>query len=118
MHYTQSMNFAASNSNAPKSDREAISLIIDGLIASGCTMHSTFDGDGTEFPYTTKEAALDVIMSCDDGHLYVTMPEPQPNGNPLSFIYFVLGNDPEEVVCDHGVSLSKYLDPIVDPWWN
>jgi hypothetical protein len=32
--------------------------------------------------------------------------------------YFVYGNDPEEVVCDHGVSLSPILDPLTESWWS
>lgn len=112
------MNFAQSPKSAPKSDKSAISLIIDGLIARGCTITNIRDGAGEDFPYTTKEDALYNLTSCDESVMHVGMPETSENGINESFIYFVLGNDPEEVVCDYGVSLSKYLDPITDPWWN
>lgn len=27
------------------------------------------------------------------------------------------GNDPDEVVCDYGVSLSPVIDPLTESWW-
>lgn len=101
--------------NKPRSDREAISLIIDGLIERGCIMHHVVDGTGEEFPYKNKNYALDNLMSCDDSHLYVLIPD---EDQTETWIYFVLGNDPEEVACDYGVSLEDYLDPIIQPWWE
>lgn len=97
----------------PSTDREAISLIIDGLIERGCTVTDVVDGAGEKFRFSDKEEGLDNLTSCDESWLYVTTPEDNE-----SFIWFVLGNDPEEVACDYGVSLSKYLDPIIDPWWE
>lgn len=104
--------------NKPKSDRSAINLIIDGLIARGCTITNVRDGAGEDFPYTTKKDALDNLTSCDESVMHVRLPETSPDALDESFIYFVLGNDPEEVACDYGVSLSKYLDPIIEPWWE
>ena len=31
---------------------------------------------------------------------------------------FVMGNEPEEVICDHGLSLSPVLDPLTEGWWE
>lgn len=97
----------------PSNDREAISLIIDGLIARGCTPVSSTDGEGEELPYTDKDEAVDWLTSCDDSSFDLTLPDGSP-----SWIYFVLGNEPEEVACDHHVNLSTFIDPITDPWWN
>lgn len=99
----------------PSSDRAAISRIIDGLIESGCTPTSVRDGAGEDFPYTTKKDALDNLTSCDESVLFVDLPEGAERES--SHIYFVLGNDPEEVVNDNGVALSPYLDPITQAWW-
>ena len=96
----------------PSTDREAISLIIDGLIERGCTPTMSRDGDNEDLPYTDKESALDWLTSCDDAALFVALPD-----GSSSHIYFVLGNDPEEVACDFGTSLSPWLDPIINPWW-
>ena len=100
----------------PSNDREAISLIIDGLIERGCTPTVSRDGENEDLPYTDKESALDWLTSCDESVLFVDLPEGAEREN--SFLLFVLGNEPEEVVCDHGISLSPYIDPIIDPWWE
>lgn len=100
----------------PSNDREAISLIIDGLIERGVTPTVSRNGADEDLPYTDKESALGWLTSCDESVLFVNLPEGAARES--SFIYFVLGNEPEEVACDYGVSLSPYLDPIVDPWWS
>lgn len=98
----------------PSNDREAISLIIDGLSGRGIVPTHAVDGAGEAIEFVDKNEALDWLTSCDDSRLEVYVPEIETD----SWIYFVLGNDPEEVVCDYGVSLSPYLDPIVEPWWS
>lgn len=100
----------------PSTDREAISLIIDGLIERGCTPTMSRDGEDEDLPYTDKESALDWLTSCDESVLFVDLPEGA--GRKSTHVYFVLGNDPEEVACDYGVSLEDYISPITDPWWN
>jgi hypothetical protein len=102
----------------PSNDREAISLIIDGLIERGCKPTASRDGDSEDLPYTDKESALDWLTSCDESVLFVDLPLDAASEHTSSHIYFVLGNDPEEVACDYGVSLSPYLDPITNPWWE
>lgn len=99
----------------PSNDREAISLIIDGLIERGVTPIMCRDGENEDLNYTDKESALDWLTSCDESVLFVKLPP--DSERETSHIYFVLGNEPEEVACDYGVSLSPYLDPIIEPWW-
>lgn len=100
----------------PSNDREAISLIIDGLIERGCTPTVCRDGENEDLPYTDKKSALDWLTSCDESVLFVNLPEDVERKS--SHIYFVLGNDPKEVACDCGESVLPYLDPITDPWWK
>lgn len=100
----------------PKNDREAISLIIDGLIERGCAPTVVRDGANEDHLYITKEAALDDLTSCDESVLFVDLPAGAKRGS--SYIYFVLGNEPREVACDYEVSVSEFLEPIVDPWWD
>lgn len=103
----------------PSNDREAISLIIDGLIERGVKPTICRDGENEDLSYTDKDSALDWLTSCDESVLFVELPEADPeSGRTSSHIYFVLGNSPEEVACDCGVSVSPYLDPITEPWWN
>ena len=100
----------------PKNDREAISLIIDGLIKRDCVPTMVRDGANEDHPYITKEDALDNLTSCDESVLFVDLPAGAERGS--SHVYFVLGNEPREVASDYGVSLDPYLTPVVDPWWN
>ena len=100
----------------PSNDREAISLIIDGLIKRGCKPTLSRDGGSEDLPYTDKESALDWLTSCDEGVLFVDLPPGAERES--SHILFILGNDPEEVAADYGVSISPYLDPIIEPWWR
>jgi hypothetical protein len=135
----------------PSNDREAITLIIDGLIKVGVKPKISRDGENEDLPFTDTASAVDWLTSCDESVLFVNLPplnsdeeaelqrleiefaaaggrgvetadrldslRRRYNGEN-TFLYFVLGNDPEEVVCDYGVSLSPYLDPIVNPWWE
>jgi hypothetical protein len=97
----------------PSTDREAISLIIDGLIERGCVITNSRDGEGEDLSYTDKESALDWLTSCDESVMHIDL----PNGQD-SWVFFVLGNEPIEVACDHHINLSEFIDPIIDPWWN
>lgn len=97
----------------PSNDREAISLILDGLTNRGVEIVRSWDGEGEALRHTSKEATLDWLMSCDDSTVDLYLPT-----GDNSWAYFVLGNEPEEVVCDHHINLSPFIDPIVNPWWD
>jgi hypothetical protein len=97
----------------PKDDREAAGLVIDGLLAAGCTLRFVYDTE-EEIETATKDEALDAIFAVDAAHLNVTLPDGERKG----WVWFVLGNDPIEVVCDHTVNLSEFIDPITGPWWE
>lgn len=105
----------------PSSDREAVTLIINGLIERGVIPVSVEDGEHEEFSFDHEnmDSSIDELMSCDEGWLNVTIPASLTGDKDTdTWIYFVYGNDPEEVACDYGVSLSPYLDPIINPWWE
>lgn len=98
----------------PSTDREAITLIIDGMLEGGVTLDSVDDGDDVDLiPVKTTEEAANAITAVDIATLYVTL----PNGKK-SWVWFVQGNDPEEVAADYGVNLEKFIESIVDPWWE
>lgn len=99
----------------PSTDREAVSLIIDGLIERGVTITAARDGENEDYEWNgDKEKFIAHLMSCDEGVMFVSIPGCAGN----TFVYFVYGNEPYEVASDYGVSLSDYLDPIVNPWWE
>lgn len=101
--------------SAPKSDKAAIRQVIRALRNAGYVITGGHDGEDrfTVAPDVSEDVLIDDYLTvCDDSTLYVRTPDGWE-----SFIYFVLGNDPEEVVCDHGVSLSPVLDPLMEGWW-
>lgn len=96
----------------PQNDREAAGLIIDAVVAAGCTLWKVHDSD--EFIETPTRAEVDAnLYVADEGYLFVRL----PNGEQ-GWIRFVYGNEPIEVVCDHTVNLSDFIDPVTDPWWD
>lgn len=102
----------------PKTDRAAISAIIDGLIKAGCTPTVARDCENEDLPYTDKNSALDHLTSGDESVLFVDLPPNDESGRESTHVYFVLGNEPIEVAADYGVSLEPYIDPITKPWWE
>jgi len=76
--------------------------IIKCLLNKGLTLHSVDNGDGGVFVDNTEEAVGE-IEATDESHLYVK----NPDGKTL-WVYIVLGNQPEETICDYTV------DPLID----
>lgn len=99
----------------PSNDREAITLVLTGITEAGCAvsevMEDTWCPDDLSHVETVAEA-VDLVCGVDEAYVYID----SPNGE--GWIRFVLGNDPEEVVCDHTTNLSEFIDPITGPWWE
>lgn len=115
---------------APSSDRAAIRQTIRALRAAGCipTYAEYGDGDGVDLAETaTEDTIIEAVLAVDDCYLIVDLPdvwvglEEHAGHSPArstSHIRFVMGNDPEEVICDHGTALSPVLDPLTEGWWS
>ena len=99
--------------STPSSDKAAATAIIRGVIHEGWRLDRVYDGE-EDIDVTTVTEALDAIFAVDMAHLHLHHPKTDERG----WIYFVLGNEPEEVACDHTVNLSPAIDPITDKWWN
>lgn len=108
--------------SAPSSDKAAIRQVIRALRKANHTVTAATDGAGETHrfaPDALEEAIIAEVTSCDDGTLHVRLPGDGPlKERERGWIYFVLGNDPEEVVCDHTVNLSPVLDPLTEGWWD
>jgi len=109
---------------APSSDSAAIRQTIRALKAAGVQLLEVQDGEeDVNVETATEQEVIDAITAVDDAFLIVRLPAPKAAGvtqvgSPrTSHIRFVMGNDPEEVICDHGVSLSPILDPLTEGWW-
>lgn len=99
--------------STPSSDRAAATQIIDAVLADGWNLLFVRDGE-EDVKVKTRNEALEAIFAVDMAHLFVYHRKTGKTG----WIWFVLGNDPEEVVADHTVNLSDSIDPITDKWWN
>lgn len=97
----------------PSNDREAITLILTGLVEKGHTVYGVIDDiwdkENVTLTSDPNEAAA-LVCEVDEAFVYLDDRE--------AYIYFVLGNDPEEVACDYTVNLDPDLSNIVDPWWS
>jgi DNA-binding response OmpR family regulator len=100
---------------APSSDKAAIRQTIRALRKAGYTLTGGHDGEDffEAAPDASEDSLIADLMACDSSTLHTWK-----DGEGNSHVYFVLGNDPEEVICDHGVSLSPVLDPLTEGWWE
>lgn len=96
---------------APKTDEAAIRAIIRALRAAGWILTDVHDGE-EEVVTTTENDAIEAITAVDAARLYVT------RQGKVGHVFFVLGNDPEEVACDYTVNLSEVIDPLTESWWD
>jgi hypothetical protein len=98
--------------SAPTSDESAIRLTIRALRAAGYSLQCVDDGE-EEVKVRTEAEALEAITAVDSAHLYLTTSD----GEHAGWVWFVLGNEPFEVVSDHTLTLSHALDPLLESWW-
>jgi hypothetical protein len=95
---------------APKSDIEAIRATIHALLDAGWSIHHVDDGE-EEIATTDENEAIAALTAVDQSWLYVR------RGLVLGYVLFVLGNDPEEVVCDYTTNLDPIVDELTRTWW-
>lgn len=102
--------------NTPKTDRQAILLTLTALQEAGYRLTRVFDGEEWVDAHDSARAALDAITAVDEAWLRVWRPGTGSNPARQGWVYFVLGNAPWEVICDHTTNLSHALDPLMDTW--
>lgn len=96
---------------APKTDEAGIRQTIRALRNAGYVLDYVDDGE-EQVKVTNENEAVDAITAVDSAHLFVK----HNDGERASHVWFVLGNSPEEVIADHGISLSHVLDPLMERW--
>jgi hypothetical protein len=98
----------------PKTDRAGVQQAVAALIADGWKMKHVNDGGDTVL-VNSGVRAIHAIMAADTAILTVT----RGTGAPYSEgkVWFVLGNDPDEVVCDYTTNLTV-LDTLINKWNN
>jgi predicted fused transcriptional regulator/phosphomethylpyrimidine kinase len=93
----------------PTTDVAGIRQTIRALRAAGWELWVVNDRE-EEIDVKTEMQAVSAITDVDDAFLYVR------NATDKAYVYFVLGNDPEEVICDYTTNLSGVIDPLLDKW--
>lgn len=69
------------------------------LLAAGCTKILVDDGDDQWQPFEQDaQAAAEAACAVDESFIKVTMPD-----GLRRWIQIVLGNDPDEIVCDYQI---------------
>ncbi len=94
---------------APTTDKDGIRQTVRALRAAGYQLEAVEHED--HVLVSTEDAAVHEATACDDCWLWVVDRDGQSHG-----VNFVLGNDPDEVVCDYHVSLEPVIGPLQDSW--
>lgn len=92
---------------APSSDSAGIRQVYRALKEAGNPVIFVFDGE-ENVPVKNENECVDAVTAVDDAFA----------NTADGWVRFVLGNAPEEVVCDYTVNLSDVLDPILDRWMD
>lgn len=101
---------------APTTDRGGIEQTIRALRAAGWELDYVDDRE-EKYLVTTEPEAIQHVMGVDEAFLHFKKREANGVVYDVGYVFFVLGNDPEEVICDHTVNLSDVLDPMTRSWW-
>lgn len=95
----------------PSTDSAAIEATINALLADGWELVAVNDGDDGDIAVVNRAQARRAITAVDMAHLYVR------KGDETGWVFFVLGNDPEEVINEHTINLSEPLGRLMDSWF-
>lgn len=93
----------------PTSDKAGIRQVIRALKADGWELDCVYDGGDEDNPVTGEQEAIDAIDAVDDAYLNVK------KGEDTGWVRFVLGNEPDEVVCDYTTNLTA-VDALINEW--
>ena len=99
--------------STPGTDAAGIRQVYRALVEAGYTVNQVFDGGDEPVEVSNEREAVDAITAVDEASFNV-----QKDGKDVSWVFFVLGNDPSEVVNDYGTSLSHVIDSLTESWWD
>lgn len=98
----------------PTTDRGAITQILARLSESGWMPLWVDYNDDEVVPTTTVHKATEAVMEVDEAFVVVENKELDKRG----WLCFVLGNDPDEVLCNNTANLEPALEWMKTEWWG
>lgn len=99
----------------PTTDRGGIQQAIRALKADGWSLDRISDM-GEYILVSNETQAIEAIEATGMARLYVKRIGFGGKGSEWGWVFFVLGNDPEEVICDYTTNLTC-LDTLTDSWY-
>lgn len=98
--------------SAPTTDRGGIRQTMNALKEAGWLPLWVDDGgdEDENVKCSTTHEVEEAVTAVDDAFVVVE------KGTERGWVRFVLGNSPDEVVCDYTVKLDEALDPMFDRW--
>ena len=103
----------------PRDDVSGVRQTLRALTRGGWKVtHLEYsDGDQEVIPNLCREdEMIELIMSTDDMFVHVRHVAADEQADELAWVYFVFGNSPDEVICNHTLNLSTVLDPLLKKW--
>lgn len=95
----------------PITGSAAIQQTILALKKADYELDCVFDGED-KINTATETEAMEAIMAVDSAWLIVTHTLQSKSGR----VFFVLGNDPEEVICYYTINLEHVIVPLMESW--
>jgi hypothetical protein len=87
---------------------QIVTRLIDTLLAAGFTL-GVNDGEETVLTHSTDITAIqNALRSTDEDYILV-----YKGADQFSWVRLIWGND-TDVISDHGVNLTPWIDPIYD----
>lgn len=109
---TRLEEFYAKQGPRQRRERQAVACILDGLAACGFTPNGgeVLDGFGGEESGKAADtkSALEACFNLDESRVYMRDTE----GRDVGHLYFVMGESPEEVLCDYSWKKSQEDEPM------
>lgn len=96
----------------PSTDSAAIKIALNRLNSAGWKPYAVDQREDEPVKVESVSDAVKHVMEVDEAFVLVKHRETGKGG----WVFFVLGNDPEEVICNHTENLSEVLDPLMEEW--
>jgi hypothetical protein len=94
--------------NAPTTDRGGIQQTIRALVADGWALSHVYDSE-ENVRVSNELQAIEAIEATGYAILHVR------KGDAKGWVQFVLGNAPDEVICDYSTNLTA-VDALTESW--